>query len=159
MMRFLRGVKVVDLKRSILDRGKSDPEHGIYVFKEKRYVTYRDDSARPPVKLKWIRNAPYEISGALADGWEFVTIADPYFPEGAILNSEHKWQFKDMVWMKLHLEAYLDARQEAVDRSNRAAKSRQDKFDQHVIRTGGRPFTQEEKNKLVSETAVEIEKK
>ena len=60
----LRDHKLVDLRRSKIDKKRSDPEKGIFKFEPngKVYVSWRDAAFRPPDYIKWNRNDPYAIS-------------------------------------------------------------------------------------------------
>lgn len=157
MRKFLRHVTshIIDLKHSKLDEEKSRPKDGVFFFKEKRYLDYKDSAMRPDFKYKFHRNAPYEISGAQADGWDFVTLKDPVFPEGAILNAEKHWQFMDAVLMKIDLATYLDYREEALVRSQNAVKVARGKFASQAAALGARAYTDAEVDALVSETKTQ----
>jgi len=155
MRKFLRHIKIVDLKHSQIDKEKSKPENGVFYFKEKRFLDYKDSAMRPSFKYKFHRNAPYEISGAQAEGWEFVTLKDPVFPEGAILNAEKHWQFMDAVLMKQDLATYLDNREEALVRSQNAVKIAQGRFASQAAKLGARAYSDAERDALVSETKTE----
>jgi len=129
---------------SELDTEKSKPAEGVFVWKKKRVISYRDDMIRPEHKLKFQRNAPLNISSLLASGWEFVTLADPYVPEGAILNAEKHWTFMDAILMKCRLEDYLDSREEALQRSETAGKARKDKFAAEARKEGAVALSDDE---------------
>jgi hypothetical protein len=155
MRKFLRHVKIVDLKHSQIDEEKSRPKDGVFFFKEKRYLDYKDSAMRPHFKYKFHRSAPYDISAAQSAGWDFVTLKDPVFPEGAILNAEKHWVFMDMVLMKVDLTTYLDYREEALDRSQNAVKVARGKFASQAASLGARAYTDSEVDALTSEVKVQ----
>jgi len=157
MRKFLRHVTthIVDLKHSRLDEEKSKPKDGVFYFKEKRYLDYKDSAMRPDFKYKFLRMAPYDLSGAIADGWDFVTLKDPVYPEGAVLNAEKHWQFMDAVLMKIDLAVYLDYRDEALQRSENAVKASRGKFASQAAAIGAKAYTDAEVDALVSETKTQ----
>lgn len=133
---------------SELDTEKSRPEEGVFVWKKKRVISYRDDMVRPEHKLKFQRNAPLNISALLASGWEFVTLSDPYVPEGAILNAEKHWTFMDAILMKCRLEDYLESREDALQRSETAGAARKAKFAAEARKEGAVALTDAEMGEM-----------
>jgi hypothetical protein len=129
---------------SELDKERSRPEEGIFVWKRKRVISYKDDMVRPEHKLKFQPNKPYHLATLLSSGWDFVNLSDPYVPQGAILNAEKHWQFGDMVLMKCRLEDYLDYREDALQRSERAGKARKDKFAAEAKLAGAVAISEDE---------------
>lgn len=114
--------RIVDLKNSKWDKEKSNPEKGVYVFTDKKYVNYRNPKLRPEWAFTWCRYSPHNAYRELSE-WKYlynavpVTTADPYWPETLVPDGEHKYVIGDLVFVKMPLIEEL-LRQEA---SRRAA--------------------------------------
>ena len=141
MAEFLKDIHIVDLKRSVIDEGKSDRKKNRFFFKKRVYVAdadYKDAQTRPAYKFEWAaldnmsRSDPAEDSAGVQTyfgmGYDFVTKDDPYYPEGAILDSEGHYVFKDAILMRCDFGAWLKRRARDIDRSNKAPKRTRDAF-------------------------------
>lgn len=130
----LKDVKIIDMERSVIDEERSEPENGLYFFKEKVEITdksYKDASLCPPDVLKWGTMTP---DGRQIRKWRLVFHydfvvhkEDPYYAEGAELDSEGHWIFGDAILMKcpldIHMQRKLGDMKKAED--NLKAKGRQ----------------------------------
>jgi hypothetical protein len=141
MTEFLKDIHIVDLNRSVIDKEKSNEKSKRLFFKKKVYITdadYRDAQTRPPYKFEWAaldkigHSEPDEDSAGVQTyfgmGYDFVTKSDPYYAEGANLNAEGHYVFKDSILMKCDFGAWLKRRARDIDRSNKAPKRTQDAF-------------------------------
>jgi len=106
-MAVLADVKIVDLKRSVIDKEKSDPKKHRYVFTDKKYVG-KETYVAENIWFSWC--GPYALRDMQAfedwrlDGWEPVRVGeDPYYVEGATQKDGY-WTYKDVVLMKCTLD-------------------------------------------------------
>ena len=136
----LRDYKLVDLRRSKLKKG-TDRKKGIYKFEPngKVYVSWKDPATRPPDYIKWNRNAPYDISRwEIKWGYSFVTIEDPYWPEGLKPNEEGNYVYQtDMVLVKCPLENYVNKRKKEIEKSEMASGAKRREFQELARKSGG----------------------
>ena len=138
MVDFIHNVKNIDLNRSEWDEKKSDPSKGMYELKHKVYVRdgdYLQQDTRPPWVFMWNRYEPRTNYKEVRD-WQikyqatFVTLEDPYWPEGVPPDAEGKYVYGDAVLMKIPLEVWMNKRIADSERSERAGKSLKRKFEQ-----------------------------
>ena len=116
-MPMLRDMRIVDLKRSDLDKDKSRPKDGEFVFKPggKKYV---DKAAKiaDNAWFSWCQYNPRDGFRMLNEwkvkyGYEPLKCGvDPYWPEGAVKNSESDWQYGDLVLCKAPLDREMARR-------------------------------------------------
>ena len=122
-MPMLREIKIVDLKRSKLDK-KSDPERPEYVFQPggKKYI---DKSAMIADNLcfSWCQYNPRDGFRMLNE-WKvkygnepIKHKVDPYWPEGAEKNSQGYWQYGDLIAVKAPLDREMARRRREVEMS------------------------------------------
>ena len=131
----LSDIKIVDLRHSVIDKDRSDPKKGKYVFVKKAYITYtKDDAIRPPWKFGWNIQQEYAYQDWKNKwpGTEFVTGKDEYWPEGAILGSDGLWHFKDAVLMKIPLLTYIQQRRKEIEKSEKTPSRILDAFKQET---------------------------
>lgn len=141
MAEFLKDIHIIDLTRSVVDEEKSDKTKGRLVFKSKVYITnadYRDAQSRPHHKLEWANNHPdgYGVQTYELMGYDFVTKDDPYYPDGAKLNAEGHYVFKDVVLMKCDFTAWLKRRARDIEKSERASQRMQKAFVDATVEDG-----------------------
>ncbi len=136
----LRDIKLVDLNRSKIDKRKSDPEKGIFVFEPngKVYVSWRDPATRPQHYVKWNRNDPRDIAHwRVMWGYSEVTAKDPYWPEGEKPNEAGHYVYKtDMILMKCPLENYVEKRKKEIEKSELAVASKRREYEALVKQKG-----------------------
>ena len=136
----LREVKLVDLRRSKVKKG-SDPKKGLYKFEPggKVYVSWKDPSIRPPHYVKWNRNTPFDVeSWKIKWNYSYVTIEDPYWPEGIKPNEEGHYVYQtDMVLMKCPLEDYVKKRTKEIEKSELASRAKRREFEDMARKVGG----------------------
>jgi len=107
-MATLADLKIVDLKRSIIDKEKSDPSKNRYVFIEKKYVDKETYSAEN-IWFSWCHYNPKDGFEMFEDwrlnGWEPVRRGeDHYYVEGATPHVDGYWTYKDVILMKCTLD-------------------------------------------------------
>lgn len=133
MADFLKDIKIVDLRRSVVNEEKSDRKKMRLVFDKKTYVVtadYKDAHVRPPYKFEWGAKDKdgYGVLTYQHMGYEFVTPEDDFWPEGAILDAENHYVFKDAILMKCPLDVWLKRRARDIDKSNRGPKAVKESF-------------------------------
>ena len=137
----LRDYKLVDLRRSKIDKKRSDPKKGIFKFEPngKVYVSWRTEAFRPPHHVKWNRNEPYAISRwEIKWGYSNVTTEDPYWPEGLKPNEEgHDVYQTDMILVKCPLENYVEKRKKEIEKSERASSAKRRELQDLAAKSGG----------------------
>jgi hypothetical protein len=117
-MSTLSDTRIVDLNRSVLDKEKSKPKANRYVFEKKRYVDM-DLMQEDNVWFCWCHWDPKSgnemFNGWKLDGWDgVISQEDPYIVEGAFVNSDGLWQYKDVVLMKCKWEDEVKRREESL---------------------------------------------
>jgi hypothetical protein len=137
----LGGVKAIDLERSDVDEGRSNPEKGIYFFNGEPTVisdkSYKDAGTCPPYVFEWVSK---EMGGGRRLKhylynlhFDFVqNIEDPYFPQGADLDGDGHWTYGDMVWMKCPLELHMERKVKQVRAQDDASKAIHKQFAQNI---------------------------
>lgn len=148
----LSDIRFVDLTASVWDKEASNQKEGSYVFTSKRYVA-RDPSriggdTLPDWFLTWERNTPSEISRSRANGYSLVTINDPFWPEGLALDSEGKYTFGDVVFVKCRLVDELERRMKREQLNQVGAKANLDTFAAGVRGDGGETIYQDMLQKM-----------
>ena len=137
----LRDYKLVDLRRSKIDKKRSDPKKGIFKFEPngKVYVSWKDAATRPPHYIKWNRNEPYAVSRwEIKWGYSNVTIEDPYWPEGLKPNEEGNYVYQtDMILVKCPLENYVEKRKKEIAKSELASAAKRKEFQDLAAKSGG----------------------
>jgi len=110
----LKDIDIIDMERSVVDEERSEPENGLYFFKEKVSITdksYKDAATCPPDVLKWGRmteDGRQIRKWRLVFHYDFVVHKeDPYYPEGAELDGEGHWVFGDAILMKCPLDVHM----------------------------------------------------
>jgi hypothetical protein len=145
----LRDIKLVDLRRSKIDKKRSDPKQGIYEFEPngKVYVSWKDPATRPPHYVKWNRNTPYDVEGwKIKWNYSYVTIDDPYWPEGVKPNENGHYVYRtDMVLMKCPLEDYVKKRAKEIEKSELAVAAKRREYEEMVRQKGSQPFSIEQR--------------
>ena len=145
----LKDIKLIDLKRSKIDKKNSDPDKGIYRFEPngKVYVSWKDPATRPPHYVKWNRNDPRDIE-RWRSLWNYseVTAKDPYWPEGIKVNEAGYYVYQtDMILMKCPLEDYVNKRKREIEKSELAVASKRREYEQLVRQKGSQPFNIEQR--------------
>ena len=154
----LKDIDIIDMERSIIDKERSEPENGLYFFKEKVSITdksYKDASTCPPDVLKWGRmteNGGQIRKWRLVYHFDFVVHGeDPYYPEGAELDGEGHWIFGDAILMKCPLELHMERKQKAVKRSEDDLKAKGRAFRMAVEKDAtGAAMSEEETEKYLT---------
>jgi len=134
-------IKLIDLKRSEIDKEKSDPKIGKYVFKKKAYTKYpfADDT----YKYKWntVDRRPNQISPE--EEWkinykfDYVVVGqDNVWPEGVKPNGEGHYQFGDAILMKCRIEDYIEKRKHEIAKSEKAYKAKRDEYQASLRKIG-----------------------
>ena len=91
----------------------ADQKRGVYRFKHKAYVNYRDAGRRPPYKFRWCEYSDRDNYGTYRDwqvsfGAQAVTFGrDRYVPEGVNVGIEDHFYHKDVILVKEDLQTYL----------------------------------------------------
>ena len=137
----LSDIKFVDLNHSIIDKGKSDPQKGKYVFKKKVYVGYRNSAFCPRHYVQWNRYYAGDDYKDIRDwqikwNYSFVTIKDPYWPEGLKPDNNDQYRYGDLILMKCPIEDYVEKRMKEIKKSNIAAANDLRKFEARAQRDG-----------------------
>jgi len=148
---FLSDIKIVDLRRSELKRS-SNPKQGKYEFDKKIYVEradYLNAQVRPPYKFQWNRYEPRTNYKEVRDwqiklGASFVTIKDPYWPEGIPPDGEDKYVFGDAVLMKIPLRQFLEKKARDKARAEKATASKMREFQASLARRVGKDAIDED---------------
>jgi hypothetical protein len=142
-MGVLSDCKIVDLNRSKWNKEKSDPKKNRYVFDEKRYMT-GTSQAEDNVFFSWCLYVPKSGDGLLMfedwrmNGWEpVIQGVDPYVVEGASVNVDHYWQFKDVVLMRCKFEDEVKRAEDRDKASRRGAKAALKSFAREIDAMGG----------------------
>lgn len=152
------GYKVADLvielrveKESIVE----EQRRGVYRFKHKACVNYRDAGRRPPWKFMWCHYSDFDNYGMYRE-WQIsfgstaVTInKDRYVPEGVPVNSEGHFVFKDVILMKEDLQKYLLRQQVARARGEGAGRAELDALDSEFASQGAN-LSDKHKEELLS---------
>lgn len=119
-MRDLGSIKIVDMKKSKIDKEKSNPDRDEYVFIEKVYVGNKSHPMRDEKwQFKWGREALPGM-GLIPEntpmlwnaefGATYVVPADGYWPELMTRNSQGHYVYPggDAVLVKIPLERYVE---------------------------------------------------
>lgn len=126
---------IIDLKKSGVDKDKSDPANGDYVLKNKVYYRKSD---RPNYILKWCTvkdpesknpKMPMTSVWKYSFGFDFVKVSDfDYAVEGIVPNGDGYFQEGDAILMKIPVEQYVkkitDERQEHTNMLRQQKRSR-----------------------------------
>ena len=138
---YLSDIKIVDLRFSKWNEGKSDPQDGDYDFTKKVYVNmYGGKEVRPPWFFTWIRyekaNNYDEYRTCKYDGYSAVQVdVDEYWPEPLSPNNNGHYVFKDVICVKRPLVDELKYRLEKQAR-NTSARSKIEAFQEEMNRKG-----------------------
>ena len=137
---------IVDLKRSVWDKKKSDPSKGEYVFEKIVYYRNRDfaEGYIHPYKLKWCKYSEndYPRPFSTFNKWKMnykatpVTVGDDYWPEGFVPDNSGYYVNLDLILVKIPIEEHMKHRKEAVRRSEMAVKNVKKNFVQDVRKAG-----------------------
>jgi hypothetical protein len=133
----LKDFKIVDLKRSIWDKVKSDTSKGKYKFTKKVYLKnadYDDKAIRPRWVFIWNR---WEKANDYLEfkEWESyydaeaVKAGDDFWPEPLTPKADGTYQFKDAILMKIPLMVWLKKKSEDSARYDQQRKAIQGEFD------------------------------
>ena len=138
-------------KESIVE----EQRRGVYRFKHKACVNYRDAGRRPPWKFMWCHYSDFDNYGMYRE-WQIsfgstaVTInKDRYVPEGVPINSEGHYVFKDVILMKEDLQKYLLRQQVARARGEGAGRAELDALDSEFASQGAN-LSDKHKEELLS---------
>ena len=135
----LNDVKIVDLRRSELDKRNSDIDKNIYKFKKKVYVQHPEDylktETRHPYFFHWGRMT---ADGRAIETWrnrwnyDFLTKEDSYWPEGVRRNEEGHYQWGDAVLMKIPIRDFIKKRKQELRKANQAPVVAMRKFKESL---------------------------
>lgn len=147
---------IVDLRRSVIDKEKSDLKKNNLVFTKKVYISekdYLDATIRPEYHFEWAAKdrEGRSIQDYLYMDYEFVTPRDRYWPEGARLSEEDHFEFKDAVLMKVPFMKWITRRAEEIEKSEKASKRTRESFRAGLARDEGANavLSEEEITKLI----------
>ena len=136
----LKDFALINKKRSTLDEKRSDPERGLYFFKEgekERFKIKTGTGKLAPYWYHWIRNDPVRINSVMIrKGYDFVTQEDEVVPEGMNVNAEGHYQYGDLVLMKCALIRYLERRRASRIKSSQAVRTTLNKFKREQSKEG-----------------------
>ncbi len=126
---FVTDVKIIDKKYSSLDDKRSDPAKGKYAWTKKEYIDLKRHIDKD--KEWFFTTSHYDPRNGFLDfygdkvqyGYVPIEKEDRFIPEGAMLNTEGYWQFKDVVFCKVPLREHLIRRQNDMKISKNAAKN------------------------------------
>jgi len=156
MPEHLGQMKLVDLKRSIVDEKKSDLKKGKYAFMSKTYLSradFLDASLGLNEYYTWVLYEPRENYRTVETyryswGFEIVTVGDRMCPEGISPDAENKYVFKDVVLMKCPLVNWLRKTLADQAKSDQQAKSVLASFEKELDAVGA-GVSQETLSKLL----------
>ena len=134
---------MIDLKRSTLDKEKSDIKKFKYVFKDKVYF---DDSHKPPYVLKWARKTDnLKSAGILTKLARYGYFAiepnvhgilpDPFTHENVDENGH--LVYIDGLLCGIEYEKYIAKRKHEIMRSTRSAEKTKQEMEKLVKDAGG----------------------
>lgn len=139
------GVAIDELTKELIrekDEILSEQRRGVYRFKKKVYVNYRDAGRRPPWKFIPCWYSDSDNYGMYRD-WQIqfgstalVFGKDRYVPEGIPVNSEGHYVYKDVIWMKEDLQKYLRRMVVAIKKSETSSKAEFDSLDAQFAEEG-----------------------
>ena len=139
----LSDVKIIDLRRSKINKEKSDRKSGRIVFEPKGMVEltkndYKNSKTRPQHVLSWNRSDPAAVQEwEIKYGAEFVTPSDPYFPYGAGVElKDGKYYYREMVLVKIPLERHLERKREEMKRTNIPLENMNKRFQKEMESRG-----------------------
>ncbi len=148
---YLGQVGIIDLRNSVWDENKSNRKKGDYVITKKVYVRdLYNTPMRPPWWFRWIRNEPTnrfrEVRDAKIDGYTFVTLDDPYWPEGVTPDEAYEghYTFGDVILMKRKLLDELRARIHTRKISDSQGMAKKQQFQESMRDQGAGLTTQDE---------------
>jgi hypothetical protein len=133
----LKDLKIVDLKRSVWDKDKSEPTKGRYKFTKKVYLKnkdYDDRAVRPRwvfIWNRWEKNNDYLEFKEWESYYdaEAVKVGDDFWPEPLTPKADGSYQFKDAILMKIPLMVWLKKKAEDSARYDQQRKAIQGEFD------------------------------
>lgn len=123
---------VVDMRISTWDEKTSQPDKGIFDWKERKYINFRA-TPRPEFWFTW---CPYLERNGYADlrdwrlsgGWEPLKYPrDKYFCEGAEFTPEGTFRYGDLILVRRPLKREIEERLEE-EKLNRGGQANIDKF-------------------------------
>jgi len=134
-MATLSDCRIVDLKRSKLNK-ESDPKKHKWVFDEKRYVN-RTTFTEDDVWFSWEHYNPKDgclaFEGAKLNGWSPVIVNDDqYIVEGAHVNGDGYWTFKDAVLMRCRFADEVARREKNIKATQGGGKKVMQAFAREV---------------------------
>lgn len=142
----LKDFKIVDLKRSVWDKEKSDPTKGKYKFTKKVYLKssdYDDKTIRPRYVMIW--NRWDKINDYLEfKEWEqfydaeAVKVGDDFWPEPLTPKADGTYQWKDAILMKVPLLVWLRKKAEDSARYDTQRKALTDQFNSLAAQSGAK---------------------
>lgn len=130
------GAKISNAKDKIARLEAADKKaraKGQYKFKKKVYTDKPMADSTGGLDygyaFKWGRNTEKDISTwKIRDGFEPVTVKDPYLPDGIPPNAEGRFIFGDAILMKITLRKYAEKHTKSQAKSDRAAAARYKEF-------------------------------
>lgn len=117
----LSDIKIIDVKRSVYDKEKSDPAKGKFVWQKKVFIDYKSPENRPKFKFSWNRNHEWAV-GDWQNKWPGCTFVEPqdnYVPAGLSPNADNHYIFKDAVLMKIPIQEYIEQRKKEIMESEK----------------------------------------
>lgn len=160
-MRPLYDIKIVDMKKSVIDGKKSNTERDEYVFIEKVYVGNKSHPMRDNMwQFKWGRD-PLPGMGGIPEntpmlwnaefGATYVVPADGYWPELMTRNSQGHYVYPggDAVLVKIPLERYVEKVEEDRQAHKDELQSVRDTFENEKAR-----LTKEDKQIIADELGI-----
>lgn len=152
MIEKLRDIKIIDVKKSVVDSDKTK-EREMFVFKKKAYYKFRDNAGLSPWWFYWVpKDDDSQINWLQnTQNYEFVGKDDLYVPDGIKLNAENHYQYGDLVLMKCPLQEYIMRRMKAREKADARVKSRKNQFNEDVMKDGGQSLSEDELQNLLGE--------
>jgi hypothetical protein len=132
-MAYLQEHKLVDINHSVIDEESSKPAEGIYEFKDKKFVNYRDAEVRPKWRFEWCRwlasNNYAEYNDAVRK-WQAskVVVEDGYWPDGLAPAGDGSYQTGDVILIKYPLHIYIKRRKHEIQMSENSTKRIMDQY-------------------------------
>lgn len=137
----LRKIRIIDKRRSVLNKEKSDLKSQNYVWDKKVYWRPRQEGSLDEYFVAWgplgVDAEPnFETQEWILNGWEYVIAKDPYMPEKIKVDSKGQYKYKDAVLMKIPMQRYLEIKKEDMKKGDRGFRDMVTAFESASKRDG-----------------------
>jgi len=146
------GIEKVDMKKSTINKEKSDEKRGVYTFKKKVLYTPKPSDG---YAYKWVQTRPENIQKwQYSHKADFVTVGDDVYPAPLAVNADGHYQMPggDLVLMKIPMDIWLDKRVKEKRQSDKEARGAIRSFEKMVSKQsekyGSARLTKEEKERV-----------